>query len=224
MGSIVVEYKCMESIATIGYNVRRNISIQLYGVVPAAWSLEVSEKHTRFVREIVETIAFTLLIFSVIHFAVQGFRTNGESMEPNFHNNEYVLVNKAAYLLQQPQRGDVIVFRYPLDPNEDFIKRIIGLPGNTVQTTPDSVRVDGVVLNEPFISIPSNIANETWKLAPNQFFVMGDNRDNSLDSRFWGPLDKSYIVGKVVLSYWPLNEVSLINTFPTVFAAIHSNH
>jgi signal peptidase I len=184
----------------------------------------VSEKHTRFVREIVETIAFTLLIFSVIHFAVQGFRTNGESMEPNFHNNEYVLVNKVAYLLQQPQRGDVIVFRYPLDPGEDFIKRIIGLPGDTIQTTPDSVSVDGVILNEPFISIPSNIANETWKLAPNQFFVMGDNRDNSLDSRFWGPLDKGYIVGKVVLSYWPLNEVSLINTFPAVFAAIHTNH
>jgi signal peptidase I len=86
------------------------------------------------------------------------------------------------------------------------------------------VSVDGVVLNEPFISIPSNIANETWKLAPNQFFVMGDNRDNSLDSRFWGPLDKGYIVGKVVLSYWPLNEVSLINTFPAVFAAIHPKH
>lgn len=194
------------------------------GAVPTAWGLEVSEKHTRFVREIVETIAFTLLIFSVIHFAVQGFRTNGESMEPNFHNNEYVLVNKVVYLLQQPQRGDVVVFRYPLNPGEDFIKRIIGLPGDTVQTTPDSVSVDGVVLNEPFISIPSNIANETWKLAPNQFFVMGDNRDNSLDSRFWGPLDRSYIVGKVVLSYWPLNELSLINTFPSVFAAIRPNH
>ena len=181
----------------------------------------MSEKHTRFVREIVETIAFTLLIFSLIHYGVQGFRTSGESMEPNFHNNEYVLVNKIEYLFQQPQRGDVIVFRYPLDPSEDFIKRIIGLPGDTVQTTPDSVRVDSVVLHEPFISIPSNIANETWKLAPDQFFVMGDNRDNSLDSRFWGPLDRSYIVGKVVLSYWPLNELSLINTFPSVFAAIH---
>ena len=74
----------------------------------------MSEKNTRFVREIVEIIAFTLLIFSVIHFAVQGFRTSGESMQPNFHNNEYVLVNKVEYLFQQPQRGDVIVFHYPL--------------------------------------------------------------------------------------------------------------
>lgn len=181
----------------------------------------MSEKNTRFIRETVEIIAFTLLIFSVIHFAVQGFRTSGESMEPNFHNNEYVLVNKVEYLFQQPQRGDVIVFHYPLDPGEDFIKRIIGLPGDTVHTTPDTVSIDGVVLNEPFVSIDSNIATQTWKLGSNQFFVMGDNRDNSLDSRFWGPLDKSYIIGKVVLGYWPLNEFGLTDTFPAVFAAIH---
>ena len=182
----------------------------------------MSEKNTRFVREIVEIIAFTLLIFSVIHFAVQGFRTSGESMQPNFHNDEYVLVNKVEYLFQQPQRGDVIVFHYPLDPSEDFIKRIIGLPGDIVHTTPNSVSIDGVVLNEPFVSIDSNIATQTWKLGANQFFVMGDNRDNSLDSRFWGPLDKSYIVGKVVLGYWPLSDLGLTNTFPSVFAAIHA--
>lgn len=183
----------------------------------------MSEKHTHFIREIVETIALTLLVFSVIHFAVQGFRTSGESMEPNFQNNEYVLVNKAAYLFQSPQRGDVIIFHYPLDPSEDFIKRIIGLPGDTIHTTPTDVSVDGVVLNEPFISIASNVTNATWKLGPNQFFVMGDNRDNSLDSRYWGPLDKSYIVGKVVVSYWPFNELGLINTYPSVFAAVHTS-
>jgi signal peptidase I len=160
----------------------------------------VPENHSRFMRQVVETIALTLLMLLLISFAVQSFRTDGGSMKPSFHSGEYVLVNKLLYLFRQPQRGDVIVFHYPLDPQEVFIKRIIGIPGDVVQTTITAVVVDGRVLHEPYISTPLNYAIHTWKLGPNQYFVMGDNRGNSLDSRIWGPLDRSYIIGEVAVS------------------------
>jgi signal peptidase I len=184
-------------------------------------SSKVSEKRTHTIRGIIETIALTLLVFLIIRLAVESFRVDGQSMEPDFYNNEYVLVDKVAYLFQPPQRGDVIVFHYPLDIHKDFIKRVIGIPGDTIQTTSTSVIVDGHTISEPYIHVPFNFQSYTWKLGPNQFFVMGDNRDNSLDSRIWGPLEKSYIVGKAVAVYWPVNEWELINTYPSVFAAIH---
>lgn len=181
----------------------------------------MSEKRTRLVRELVETVALTLLIFLVVRFAAQSFRVDGESMEPGLHTNEFVLVDKVAYLFQSPQRGDVIVFHYPLDTSKDFIKRVVGLPGDTVSTTATQVIVDGQVLREPYISSPFNFnGNQTWKLGADQFFVMGDNRDNSLDSRTWGPLNKSYIIGKAIIVYWPFSSWELINTFPSVFAAL----
>jgi signal peptidase I len=184
----------------------------------------VSEKHTRFIREVVETIALTLLILLVISFAMQSFRTDGESMSPSFQNGEYVLVDKVLYLFRQPQRGDIIVFHYPLDPHEVFIKRIVGVPGDAIRTTITTVTVDGQLIHEPYISMSLNYANQTWKLGPNQFFVMGDNRGNSLDSRIWGPLDRSYIIGEVAASYWPVGYIGLVNTYPSVFAAIHPSN
>lgn len=180
----------------------------------------VHEKRARLIREVVETIALTLLIFIAIRFAVQSFRVDGPSMEPGLHTDEFVLVNQVAYLFSAPQRGDVIVFHYPLDTSKDFIKRIIGLPGDTVQTTSSKVIVDGQVIHEPYISQPFNFVSQAWKLGPNQYFVMGDNRDNSLDSRTWGPLDRSYIVGKAVAIYWPVSNWAWINTYTPVFAAI----
>ena len=180
----------------------------------------MTEKHTRLIREIIETITFTLLILFIMRFAVQSFRTDGQSMEPNFQTDEYVLVNKVAYLIQQPQRGDVIIFHYPLDIHKDFIKRLIGLPGDTIQVTNTDVSINGQRLQEPYIRVPFNFEVKSWKLGPNQFFVMGDNRDNSLDSRSWGPLDRSYIIGKVIVSYWPLNDLGLINTYPSVYTAV----
>jgi signal peptidase I len=181
----------------------------------------VSEKHTRLIRELIETIAFTLLVFLLIRFAAQSFRVDGESMEPGLRTDEFVIVDKVTYLFHAPERGDIIVFRYPLDTSRDFIKRVIGVPGDTVHTTSTAVIVDGQTLHEPYIRVPFNFESDTWKLGPHEFFVMGDNRDNSLDSRSWGLLDKSYIVGKVVAVYWPVNNWEFINTFPSVFAAIH---
>ena len=181
----------------------------------------MSEKHTRLIRELIETIAFTLLVFLLIRFAAQSFRVDGESMEPGLHTDEFVIVDKVTYLFHAPERGDIIVFHYPLDTSRDFIKRVIGVPGDRVSTTSTSVIVDGQTLHEPYIRVPFNFESNTWKLGPHQFFVMGDNRDNSLDSRSWGLLDKSYIVGKVEAVYWPMTNWEFINTFPSVFAAIH---
>ncbi len=118
----------------------------------------------------------------------------------------------------------MIVFHYPRDTHRDFIKRVIGLPGDIINVTDTSVIVDGRTLQEPYVSDTSNFGNDTWKLGPNQFFVMGDNRPNSLDSRTWGPLDRSYIIGKAVVVYWPVTNWELINSFPTVFAAIHPSN
>ena len=183
----------------------------------------VSEKSTHLIRELIETIALMLIIFLVIRFAAQSFRVDGASMEPGLHTDEFVLVDKMSYLFQSPQRGDVIVFHYPLDTTKDFIKRIIGLPGDTLRITNTSVIVDGQALHEPYISLPFNFENYTWKLGPDQFFVMGDNRENSLDSRSWGPLNRRYIIGKAVAIYWPVNDWEIINTYSAVFAAIHLN-
>ena len=141
-------------------------------------------------------------------------------MLPGLHDNEYVLVNKIAYLFHAPERGDVIVFHFPLDTSKDFIKRVIGLPGDTITVDSTSVRVDGVLLNEPYISERANPQGQRWTVPVNSYFVMGDNRPASDDSRDWGYVPRDDIVGKAVIVYWPLGSWELINTYPTVYAQI----
>jgi len=141
-------------------------------------------------------------------------------MQPGLHDNEYVLVNKIAYLFHAPERGDVIVFHFPLDTSKDFIKRVIGLPGDTITVDSTSVRVDGVLLNEPYISERANPQGQRWTVPLNSYFVMGDNRPASDDSRDWGYVPRDDIVGKAVIVYWPLGNWELINTYPTVYAQI----
>lgn len=181
-------------------------------------------KRSHLAREIVETVALTLIIFIVIHFAVQSYRVQGISMEPGLHDGEYVLVNKIAYLFHPPERGDIIVFHYPLSTNTDFIKRVIALPGDTVTYNSNTVWVDGVKLNEPFVSQEVNFEAKTWTVPPGNYFVMGDNRPASDDSRTWGYVPSYDIVGKAVMVYWPFNLVHLLNTYPTVFANVKVNH
>ena len=177
-------------------------------------------KRSHLAREIVETVALTLIIFLVIRFAIQSYRVEGVSMQPGLHDNEYVLVNKIAYLFHAPERGDVIVFHFPLDTSKDFIKRVIGLPGDTITVDSTSVRVDGVLLNEPYISERANPQGQRWTVPVNGYFVMGDNRPASDDSRDWGYVPRDDIVGKAVIVYWPLGNWELINTYPTVYAQI----
>jgi signal peptidase I len=160
-------------------------------------------------REVIETILLTVLIYAAVNFATGRFKVEGSSMEPSVHPNQYVLVDKITYRLGAPQRGDVVVFNYPLATDRDFIKRIIGLPGETVTVSNGVVSVNGQPLTEPYIAaLP--VSSGTWQLGPNQYFVMGDNRNNSSDSRSWGPLERKYLIGKAVLTYWPPTSWGLV--------------
>lgn len=181
-------------------------------------------KHSHLAREIIETVALTLIIFLAIHFTVQNYLVDGNSMQPSLNNNQYVLVNKLAYLFHPPERGDVIVFHWPVDTNKDLIKRVIGIPGDVIVINSTTVQVDGVVLHEPYIAAPANPAGQNITVPPNEYFVMGDNRPASDDSRIWGFVPKDYIIGKAVLVYWPLSNWQFINTYPSVFSAIKTNH
>ncbi len=153
-------------------------------------------------REIIETILLTVIIYLSVNFATGRFRIEGSSMEPSLHPNQYVLVDKLSYRIGTPKRGDVVVFNYPLATERDFIKRVIGLPGETVAIKGGVVTINGEPLQEPYISQPPDYEN-TWHLGPNEYFVLGDNRNSSLDSHSWGPLDRHYLIGRAVFVYWP---------------------
>lgn len=177
-------------------------------------------------RSIIEMLLLTLLMLLVIRFAVQNYQVQGVSMEPSLHNQEYILVDKVSYLFQHPSRGDVIVFRYPVDPSENFVKRIIAVPGDTISVVGEQVTVDGVVLNEPYINSSDRInpfpSFKNRILANNEYFVMGDNRGNSSDSRDWGAVPSQNIIGKATLIFWPLGEHNsgLLPDVSNVFAHV----
>jgi signal peptidase I len=187
------------------------------------------EKRYRLVREIIETTVLTILMFLVIRLAVQNFNIDGMSMEPNLHDKELVLVDKWSYLFHAPDRGDVIVFKYPLDPTQDYIKRVIGIPGDVITIHDTTVIVDGVTLKETYID-PARQGNpyvfkqiSNLLVPPNNYFVLGDNRGNSSDSRAWGFVPSKNIIGRAALVYWPLQQDNdgLLPNVATVFADVH---
>ncbi|MEP7198915.1 MAG: signal peptidase I [Chloroflexota bacterium] len=174
---------------------------------PSSWGSVRS-----FLRETLETIALTLIIFVVIRAGVQNFRIEGYSMEPNFHDGQYLLISKIDYLLHTPERGDVIVFTSPQNPERDFIKRVIGLPGDTVDIREGKVFVDGKELPQTYNVNPGSYNFGPAKVGPDQLFVLGDNRNNSSDSHSWGMLPRSDIIGKAWISYWPPQLWALIQS------------
>ncbi len=163
----------------------------------------------RALGEVLQTILIAALLFVAVNLVTARIRVEGNSMEPSLHDGEFVVVNRLAYLRHGPERGDIIVFRFPLDPQRRFIKRVIGLPGDTVQVHNGSVYVNGIVLDEPYINAPPRYAGE-WTIGEGELFVLGDNRNNSSDSQNWGNLPFSAVIGKAVLVYWPPSEMGLI--------------
>lgn len=162
------------------------------------------------VREIIETAILTLVIFLLIRTVVQNFRIEGYSMEPNLHDGQYLIVNKLLYrkledkyLFHPPQRGDIIVFQYPRSHNRDFIKRVIGLPGETVEIRQGRLFINGELMEEPYISDAGSYSWGPTKIGEDEFFVLGDNRKSSSDSHTWGMLPRENIIGKAWVSYWP---------------------
>ena len=169
---------------------------------------DYTEQHTQTnwgnaARELVETVLLTLVIFFMIRFAIENYRIEGYSMEPNFHDGQFLLVNKIQYLLSPPHRGDVIIFKYPLNPKKNFIKRVIGLPGEKVEVRAGKIFVNDVRVPEPY---PYNFADYDWgpvTIGPDEYFVLGDNRPESSDSHAWGLLPIKDVIGKAWVSYWP---------------------
>lgn len=188
-----------------------------------------ANKQFRLVREVVETVVLTVLLFIVISSAVQNYFVDGVSMEPNLHNTERILVDKWSYLFHPPQRGDIIVFAAPPAPSEDYVKRIIALPGDIITIRNTTVIVDSDTLNETYVS-PTRQGNPfSFKqinnviVPPNDYFVLGDNRAESSDSRDWGFVPRNNIVGRAVLVYWPLGESNdgLLPNVSNVFVNVH---
>jgi len=168
--------------------------------------------------EIIKTITFVLLAaFIIRYFLIQPFVVEGQSMEPNFHNNEYLIVEKVSYRFHQPKRGEVIIFKAPNNPQFDYIKRIIGLPGETIKISNSNVYVNDIRLDESYLTA----AEKTYltqdpkitierSLGQDEFFVLGDNRTHSSDSREFGALNKSNIIGRVWVSVYPWNNFGTI--------------
>lgn len=155
--------------------------------------------------EILEILVIVLVSIYVIYtFVAQPFRVQGGSMEPNFHTGNYLLVDEVTYQFREPVRGEVIVLRSPINEGEFFIKRIIGLPGEELVVANNKVLIDGEVLPEGYILGDGVMASTPpFKLGDGEYFVMGDNRLESYDSRGWGPLGEHQIIGLVRLRFWP---------------------
>lgn len=171
-----------------------------------------------FVWEITKIVLISLaIIVPIRYYLIQPFFVKGASMEPNFDSGQYLIIDEISYRFTEPERGDTIVFRYPLDPSQYYIKRIIGLPGETVEFNDGQViiykddSVQGMVLDES-----SYIFKETFtygetkvKLDSGEYFVLGDNRQASSDSRHWGALTGKYIIGRVWIRAWPFNVLEM---------------
>jgi signal peptidase I len=213
--------------------------VPLEGESPPAVPGAGRRRATRILIDVLQTIVIAALIFFAVRAIAQNFRVEGGSMEPGLSNGEYLLVNKAIFwkinldtigkvipfvdggdqplrfLFRGPRRGDIIVFRPPHDPDRDFVKRVIGLPGDEVEVRCEDVRgsdracdviVNGWVLDEPYISFGGGDDFPPQKVPPGEYFVLGDNRRASFDSRGWGFVPEDNIIGLALLRYWPMEQ------------------
>ena len=162
-------------------------------------------------------IVALVIIIPIRYFLIQPFFVKGASMEPNYEDNEYLVIDEISYRFRQPQRGEVIVFRYPADPKEFFIKRIIGLSGETIKIENEKITIinsaypDGFVLDETnYLKNIQTSGDQTITLKSDELFVMGDNRGASFDSRRWGPLPQKNIIGRVWLRAWPVTRAQIM--------------
>jgi signal peptidase I len=163
-------------------------------------------------RELLHVAIIVIVLYVLINLFIPRFLVEGTSMEPNFHNQERVVVSRLDYMLGHPQRGDVIVFNHVEDTY--LIKRIVGLPGEKVELKDGKVYINDVRLEETYswgICVSHSCTDESWTLGPDEYFVLGDNRSSSMDSHNFGPIKLSQIVGKVRMRYWPLNQFDWIS-------------
>lgn len=171
-----------------------------------------------FFLDILQVIVFAVAIFLFVYLLIlQPHKIKGNSMQPNFPNGEYLLTDKVTYRFNEPQRGDVVVFEAPTGNGDEFIKRIIGLPGEEISIKDGRVYINGQVLEEPYLEKNVYTAGgkylaegESEVVPEGKYFVMGDNRSHSSDSRMFGPIDKDKITGRAWLVYWPPQKAGVV--------------
>ena len=179
-----------------------------------------SKEALKFFLELIKVAFISLaIIVPVRYFLIQPFYVKGASMEPNFHDREYLIINEIGYRFNKPERGDIIVFKYPADPKSFFIKRVIALPGERVEIKNGEIRIyndeniNGSVLDESTY-IPSGVhtsGSVDTTVEIGEYFVLGDNRNASLDSRSFGPIPKENIIGRAWLRGWPLDKIDVFD-------------
>ena len=193
---------------------------------------------SRVAREVFEAVVLALIVFLVIQTGVRNFKVEGASMQPTLHGGQFLLVNKLVYFkldtarisrivpfwkvdrssqrfaLRPPTRGEVIVFHYPRDVTKDFVKRVVGLPGETVEVREGTTYIDGQPIDEPYLTTTDRSSSKLVLLDREEYYVMGDNRRGSTDSRNWGPVSEELLLGKVWFVYWPFSEMGLVHGSP----------
>ena len=191
---------------------------------------------SRLAREILEAVMLALIVLVLVQGTVRNFKVEGSSMHPTLEGGQYLVVDQVSYFkldmerlarilpfwqaqegqskfaFDPPNRGEVIVFRYPEDPTKDFVKRVVGVPGETVEVRSGTVFVDGVALSEPYLERADRSDARQIILGPKEYYVIGDNRSNSNDSRAWGVVPEDNIVGRVLLVYWPWEDVHFVDS------------
>ena len=190
----------------------------------------------RLAREILEAVMLALVVLVVLQGTVRNFKVEGSSMSPTLEGGQYLVVDQVSYLkldverlsriipfwdgsgsdtkfaFDPPTRGEIIVFHFPQDTTKDFVKRVVGLPGETVEVRSGSVYIDGAPLNEPYLLRMDRSDSRRTTLSEREYYVIGDNRRNSNDSRAWGVVPEEYIVGKVWLVYWPWDDIHVVSS------------
>jgi signal peptidase I len=182
---------------------------------------ETEEKRSgfmRFVIDVVETLVLSIVLFAAINTVSARIRVDGASMEPTLQSGEFVIVNKLAYFFGEPDVGDIIVFHFPRDPDQEYIKRVIGLPGDKIEVKDGEVFVNGILLEEEYIAAPP-VYTASLDVPADSLFVLGDNRNNSSDSHNWGSVPLDFVIGKATFIYWPPTEWGILEHPSTASAA-----
>jgi signal peptidase I len=173
----------------------------------------------RFLIELVQTLLISALLYLAIDAISARIQVLSISMQPTLYEKDFVLVNKVVYKLDAPERGDVIVFRYPPNPETTpYIKRVIGIPGDTVRITDREVFVNDQPITEPYIAALPDYKGE-WSVGENELFVLGDNRNNSSDSHHWGMVPLENVIGKAEFIYWPVGHWRVLHMQAAVAAS-----
>ena len=183
-------------------------------ITQPALTLPTQERESGpWLRDLLETLVLALFLFLVANTLTSRYEVRSISMQPTLYEGQYLVVSKIAYWFHTPTRGDIVVLDPPKSQSDiPYIKRVVGLPGEHIQIRDGRVWIDGVALNEPYVSGPTIYADD-FVLGPDEYLVLGDNRNNSSDSHIWGALPRDHIIGKTIFRYWPLEKWGTMPTY-----------